>query len=192
MTEPTQQPDLIGPQYCEVCGGTIGRGPSDGDECQCAAQDGENCPTCLGSAGWTEPHTALFCLQWLGRSSRNQTHPKGETAMNDANAREKKHEDRIKNMIASVEAEADLLAVTKHFRDDLISWAKSGESKPPYWASSRLGRLRAALELAEEAALLLLRTGDIKWEFRQRALTMLDRAREGSSGNGRSDGDEKT
>ncbi len=47
--------------------------------------------------------------------------------------------------------------------------------------ADEIERLRAAYELAEEAALLLARTGDCKQEHRDRALTMLDRARTGGS-----------
>ena len=42
-------------------------------------------------------------------------------------------------------------------------------------------RLRAALELAEEAVKMLIRTSDIELEHRRRAFTMLDRARAGGS-----------
>ena len=49
-------------------------------------------------------------------------------------------------------------------------------------AAGEIERLRASYELAEEAALFLLRTGSwIRQEYRDRALTMLDRARAGRS-----------
>ncbi len=48
-------------------------------------------------------------------------------------------------------------------------------------AADEIERLRGALELAEEAVKMLIRTSDIELEHRRRAFTMLDRARAGGS-----------
>ncbi len=62
----------------------------------------------------------------------------------------------------------------------LLSWQRSARLAVAK-AADEIERLREALELAEDAVKMLIRTSDIELEHRRRALTMLERAHAGRS-----------
>ncbi len=46
--------------FCQTCGGTTSRGPSDGGECECAPEAGTVCPNCNGFSSAVEPNTNCY------------------------------------------------------------------------------------------------------------------------------------